>query len=345
MVVLRLAAMGDVLRTLPAVRLLRSGLPEARIHWLVDDRWAAVLEGVEELDGVVRFPRKAWGALPSGPRGFGARLRSLRELRAELGRLRGDLLLDFHGNLRSGVLGRLSGVPVRLGYSGPQAKEGNRVLTTHHVPARERRTPRMERNLDLIRALGLPDGPLRVGDLPLARRGREAATHIAGDGPIAVVSPGASAAQAYKKPPASTLAAAARACTAAGLTPWIVWGPGEEPDARAVVDLEGDARLAPPTDLPTLAALLERATVYVGGDSGPLHLACAVGCPVVGVYGPTDPRINRPWGVPYRVVAPPGRTYSGLKREDRRAGRFEGLADETVAGAVTELCGEISGRS
>jgi heptosyltransferase-1 len=100
----------------------------------------------------------------------------------------------------------------------------------------------------------------------------------------------------------------------------------------------GDAAvLAPPTDLAVLAALIERARLFVGGDSGPLHLACALGCPVVAIYGPTDPRVNRPWGVPSRVVHPPERRYSGIKRIDRVSGGFEGLDPARVEVAVQEL--------
>ena len=77
-----------------------------------------------------------------------------------------------------------------------------------------------------------------------------------------------------------------------------------------------------------------------GGDTGPLHMACAVGCPVIGIYGPTDPVVNGPWGVPHRTLAPPRRRYTGIKRVDRRFG-FDGLSDDTVVEAVDALLNEI----
>jgi ADP-heptose:LPS heptosyltransferase len=118
----------------------------------------------------------------------------------------------------------------------------------------------------------------------------------------------------------------------------VVYGPGEEPDARRLAETAGDsARLSPPTTLPTLAALLAGARMFVGGDSGPLHLACAVGCPVLGIYGPTDPQVNRPWGVPHEVVAPAGRDYTGIKRVDRESGGFEGLDPARVEEAAERL--------
>jgi ADP-heptose:LPS heptosyltransferase len=345
--VLRLGALGDVLRTLPPVRLIRRALPRAAVWWVVDERWRAVLADHPDLTGTVVVPRRDWQRQVRSPAGWPALLRSVRELRGRLRGLAPDLALDFHGNLRSGVVGWLSGAPVRLGYAGHQAKEGNRLLTTHRVPSGSHRAPRIERNLDLVRALGLPDGPLPLGDLPLARAGRAAADRIVegtrgAAAAFAVINPGASAAQAYKKPPASLLSAAAVRLTRRGVTPLVVWGPGEESDARQVVERAGDAAvLAPPTDLPTLAALLERARLFVGGDSGPLHLACVLGCPVLGLYGATDPEVNGPWGVRFRSVFSRDRVYTGIKRTDRKGSGFTGITEAQVGRAADDLLDDL----
>ena len=341
--------MGDVLRTLPAVRLLRRGLPEAAIHWLVEPPWHVVLAGHPDLDGVLEAPRAAWAAAAKRPadwpelaaslRGFGRRLRDVAP----------QLVVDFHGNLRSGILGRWSGAAMRLGYDGHEQKEGNRWLTTHRVSSGERRTPRLERNLLLVRALGLADAPLPSCDLPLVDAGRTAARAVlenlpgGASGALAVIAPGASLRQVYKRPPVELLAAACRELARRAIRPLVVWGPGEEDQACAVVRAAGDpALLAPPTGLAALAALCSRACVFVGGDTGPLHLACAVECPVVGIYGPTDPLVNRPWSRHFRVVAPPGRRYTGVKRIDRASGGFEGLTAEQVTQALAELLAETS---
>jgi ADP-heptose:LPS heptosyltransferase len=87
----------------------------------------------------------------------------------------------------------------------------------------------------------------------------------------------------------------------------------------------------------SLAALLSGARVFVGGDSGPLHLACGVSCPVVGLYGPTDPTVNAPWNVPFVSLAPTGSVYSGIKREDRAANGFNGLEPKAVADAIDTI--------
>jgi ADP-heptose:LPS heptosyltransferase len=345
--VVRLGALGDILRTLPAVRLIRAGLPGASIRWLVDDRWRMALDGLPELDGIVAVPRREWQRLLRTPAGWPAWIGSFRRLRRELRGVDADLVVDFHGNLRSGLLGRLSAAPTRLGYSGHQAKEANRWFTTHRVPSGSRRTPRIERNLDLVRALGLPDAPLPLGKLPLAERGRAKAAAILGALPVpaggyAVINPGSSTAQAYKRPPAELLAAAAAAVERRGLLPLVVWGPGEEEEARRVVELsEGKATLAPPTDLEALAALIEGASLFVSGDSGPLHMACLLGRPVVALYGATDPQVNGPWGAPSRAVFP-DRTYSGFKRQDREGAGLEAVTPEQLTTAVASLLDECA---
>jgi len=332
--VIRLGAMGDIVRTLPAVRLVRFALPDARIHWLAWEPWCPLLAHHPDLDGVVAIPRAAIRAQAKAPSRWADLAGATRRLTKEIRGLEAALVLDFHGDLRSALLGRLSGAPVRLGYEGHQQKEGNRLLTTHRVPPGDRRTPRLERNLDLVRALGLPvrpipDAGIDIDEVAVA----EARTFAPGE--YAILSPGASSRQAYKKPPAPLFAAAARRLRRAMVTPVVVHGPGEADDAAAVLAAsEGAAILAPPTGLMTLAALLSGARLFVGGDSGPLHLACGVGCPVVGIYGPTDPVVNTPWNVPFETVSPVGKRYTGIKSIDRSAAGFEGISDAMVARAV-----------
>lgn len=340
--VIRLSALGDVLRTLPAVRLLRRALSEARIFWVVEEHFGAVLLGHPDLDGVLALPRRRWTPMVRAPGKWRELLRGIGTFRDRLRSEHPDLVLDFHGNLRSGVTGWLSGAPVRLGYAGHQQKEGNRWFTTHRRPSGNRRVSRIERNLDLIRGLGIRDRPLSECDLPLVKSGTAGALRIlrelgSGAGRYAVVNPGASLKQIHKRPPASLLGAACRRLALRGIVPLVVWGPGEQEDARAVsAAAGGPVRLAPPTDLATLAGLLANARLFVGGDSGPLHLACASGCPVVGLYGPTDPEVNGPWGVPHVALCPAGLLYTGVRRHDRRGG-FAGLSGEMVERAIDEL--------
>jgi ADP-heptose:LPS heptosyltransferase len=338
--VIRLGAMGDIVRTLPAVRLVRFALPDARLHWAAWAPWSELLDGHPEIDGVIELPRSRLRRLAASPPAWPRLARELGGIAAAVRGLGAGLVLDFHGDLRSGLLGRVSGARVRLGYSGHQQKEGNKLFTTHRVAVEPRRRSRIERNLALVRALGLPSAPLPDAGLAIPEAAERSAAEIAEElaapgGAYAVLGPGASRRQAYKKPPAHLFAAAAGALAERGVRPIVAAGPGEEADAAGVVEAaRGAARCAPPTSLMTLAALLRGARLFVGGDTGPLHLACGVGCPVVGLYGPTDPVVNAPWNVPNAALSPEGRAYTGIKAQDRAAGGFEGLAPDAVARAV-----------
>ena len=340
--VLRLGAMGDVVRTLPAVRLLRSGLPEARIHWVAWEPWTSLLEGHHAVDTIVALPRSELRAFTKTPRLWPSLVRETRRIASRIRALQAGLVLDFHGDLRTGLLGRLSGAPVRLGYEGHQQKEANFLFTTHRVPSGDRRTPRLRRNLDLVAALGLPVRPVPDAGIAVGPAAASAARGIVRSlvcsGDYAVLNPGASRRQALKKPPALLFGAAARALADHRIPSIVVCGPGEEADAeRVVAAAEGRAQRAPATSLTSLAALLQGARVFVGGDSGPLHLACGVGCPVVGLYGPTDPVVNTPWNVPFVALVRPGNAHTGIKRNDRAMEGFDGLAPDAVVGAIREI--------
>jgi ADP-heptose:LPS heptosyltransferase len=298
--VVRLGAMGDVVRTRFAFGGLRKLYPRARIDWLVEDRAAAGLEAIRGLDGRIVVPRSDLQR--------GTPASRLRRLTGVIRELRGrdyELAVDFHGMLRGALLVWAAGIPQRVGYARGVAKEGSSLLLTHPVRFAPRYVSRFERNAALVRYLGgdVPSEPPPV-DLP---PGRPAEIHdLAGD--LAVIHPGTSASTRYKRWDPAGFAEVARALhDHAGLTSLVTWGPvpGEREVADEVVHLaKAAARLAPATrSIAQLLALIRSARVFVGCDSGPLHLASLVGVPVVAVFGPTDPIENAPFpGAPHRVV-------------------------------------------
>jgi len=284
--VVRLGAVGDVVRTLPAVTCLRGAYPGAHIAWLVEAPAASVVQGQPCVDEVIVFPREELVASLS--RGRLRRLTS--ELARFLGILRGrrfDLVVDFHSLLRSSVLARLSGARRRIGYARPVGRELSFLLATDRA------------------AIDMPPAarPLLVSALDRARM----AAQIALDAPV-VLHPGSSAATEYKRWAPEAFAAVARSLSEKDGIPSIVtMGPCSEDLelARAVVEAsEGAAKLAPETPtLRNLAAMLAVSRLCVAGDTGPLHVASLVGTPVVQLQGPTHPVENAPYtGTPWRTV-------------------------------------------
>jgi len=314
--VIRLGAVGDVLRTLPAFGDLRDRHPGAHLAWLVEPKAASAVQGQPGVDEVIVFPRdelqarldaRHYAGLVRDGLGF------VRSLRAR----RFDLVIDFHGILKSGLLSRASGAPERVSYAAPFAREGAGFWATHRVRLQPRHTSRFVRNAALVDFLGrgkptIPRAEAGAGRGfqvdPVARAKLRAEIPKRGE-PMAVIHPGTSVRTPFKRYPMSAWAEVARGLAAAGVHCMVAAGSdAERLLALAVVDASGGcARPAPRTDsLGDLAALFEACDLFLGSDSGPLHLASLVGTPVVQLLGPTDPVENRPWpGTPSRSLRVP----------------------------------------
>jgi ADP-heptose:LPS heptosyltransferase len=298
--VIRLGALGDVVRTRFTLPGLRALYPAARIDWLVEDRAAAGLEGVAGLDDVVPVPRTRL-SLRDPLRGL-ARLRALvSDLRAR----RYDMVVDFHSILKSAALARLTGAPLRVGYAAPLAREGSSRLYTHAVRVAPTHLSRFERNAALVQYLG---GEVPPGPPPLELNGEMPPELEAVPAGLVVMHPGTSESTRYKRWSPEGYAEVARGLRQSlGLESLVTWGPvaAERSAAeRVVAQADGAARLSPPTrGISDLLALLRRGRLFIGSDSGPMHLASLAGLPVVALFGPTDPLENEPFpGLPCRVV-------------------------------------------
>ncbi|MEW6324597.1 MAG: lipopolysaccharide heptosyltransferase II [Nitrospirota bacterium] len=285
------SSMGDVIHSLPVLDALRRQWPQTEIDWLVKPEWAPLLEGHPMLREVVRLPR-AW-------RGWAATVATLR-------RRRYDMMIDLQGLLRSALLGRLCGAPVRVGFSN--GREGSPWWYTHRIDPPPDPVHAVDRYLDVIRQLGVrwegvPRFPLPPWPAADAwADGVWAAERMAPDDPVCVVHPAAR--WSTKRWPAERFARAADGAAARGWRVIVVAGAGQAGQAEAAVGLmqRRVLNLAGGTTLPQLAALLRRAAVLVTNDSGPMHLAAAVGTPVVAMFGPTDPRKVGPYGSGHAVL-------------------------------------------
>jgi len=343
--VIRLGALGDVARTLPAFAALRGLYPEARISWLVEPAAAGVLRLLPGLDDVIVLPRNRLEADLRELRPF----RLLRRIGAVVRELRGrdfDLVLDFHSILKSGLLALASGAAIRVAYARPLAREGAWLFANRRVDPGVAPISRFARNAALVESLGARLAPDSTGRLPVSDRALEAMGAVLGDRARSVViHPGSSAGTAYKRYEARDYGGVARGLAReAGLHCIVARGPGEAEAALAQQVVEcagGAASLAPVTeDVESLAALLAGSRLFIGSDSGPLHLASLVGTPVVQILGPTHPVENEPWaGTPWRRVCldlpcSPCRTGCGP------AGCLRELPASAVVAAALELLPE-----
>lgn len=296
--IVRLSALGDVVHGLPLLDALRRARPEAHIGWLVEEKAASLLDGHPQLDRVWVAPRwevaRLWGERRFAA-AAGRLLATARELRAA----RYDLTIDVQCNLRSALWALASGARHRIGFAPPYTKEKAHWLATERVHAPVGGQLKALRNLELLAPLRIAPGrPRAVLELPEAARRRAAALRDElGSAPVVALHPGVSGFGDLKRwPPERFAALARRLRDTSGATSLVTWGPGERELAlRVVAEAQGAALAAPPSgSLLELAAVLRVCDGLVAGDTGPLHLAAALGVPVVGLYGSKDPAIYGP---------------------------------------------------
>ena len=311
---IRLSAIGDVVRTLPAFTCLRRGMPDARIEWAVEEASTEVLRGQPGLDRIVVFPRRQLARTLFAPDELPAAGKALAGFVRELRAARYDLVIDFQGTFKTGLLSRLTQAPRRVGLGRGHAREMSNIFYTETASLPRRRMNRVDRALALVAHLGVSvenatsDLPERPDDAAYVEAFLAGLSGRAAAGPPAVIFPGTSRAQAYKRYPATHFARAAdRIAQQSGAPIVVAWGPGEEELAGDVISsMHSPASLAPALTLGQLTALIRRCRVFVSSDTGPMHIAWTVGAPVVAVLGPTDPVLNAPGGtlgeVAYRKV-------------------------------------------
>ncbi len=295
----RTSSLGDVVHALPVLTALRRHLPQAVLGWVVEEAFAPLLAGHPDLDQLLVVRLRRWGRRPLA----GRTLAQAAELLADLDRFAPQVVLDLMGNHKAAVLALLSLCGRRIGHARASRREPSSALWLSETVAAHG-THAVDRTLSLLDALGLPREPADFGGDRLLRGATAAgaAEVPSGNGAFALVHPGAGwGNKAY--PAAWWGAAARRLLDTTGVPTRVAAGPGEEHLAGAVVAASaGAAQAVAAPDLPSLAALLRRATLALGGDTGPIHLAHALGTPVLMVMGPTDPARHGPYGAPERAL-------------------------------------------
>jgi lipopolysaccharide heptosyltransferase I len=310
--IVKLSSIGDVVHTLPAAALLRRSLPDARLAWVVERRASAILKDSLVLDELIEIDTRAWRKQLLGSA-------THDEIRARLAELRGladnnetetgvDIAIDFQGLMKSGLVAQASGARHRIGFATDELREkASRLFLTEQVPTAHLGHV-IEKNLALARrAIGFASAgssldPNSAGnryDFPITVTDDDERyidqVIVERGGRFAIINPGGGwptklwPAQAYGQ-------LADWLHGEHGLASFITYGPGEELLAQTVAtNSRSGAAMPVASSLKQFVALARRAALFVGGDTGPLHLAAASGTPIVGIYGATSPDRNGPF--------------------------------------------------
>ncbi len=281
--IVRLGSLGDIIHAVPAAAAIRRAFPQARIDWLVDVRHCELLELVTVVNR----------RIPIETSRFGSVVDAVREMR----HARYEAVLDLQGLLKSAVLARLSGASRVVGFPSELLRErAARMFYTE--TAGEPASHVIEKNMSMLKAIGIrmPEiaFPLDDRNPGIAADARSRLGVPAGRR-FALINPGA--AWPNKRWPPVYFAEVARALSARhGLRSLVLWGPGEEQLAHDVVAAsDGAAAASAPTTVADLVSLARASALMISGDTGPMHIAGAVGTPLIGIFGPTDPHRNGPW--------------------------------------------------
>jgi heptosyltransferase I len=354
--IVRLSAMGDVIHTVPAVRALRTAFPEAHISWLIEERWAELLcaPGVSRrgprsparplVDEIHSVNLKEWGRSPFS-------LSTLQRVATVWNDLRGthyDVAIDLQGAIRSAVLARWSGAGAVYGAAEPRESPAS-LWYTRKVETRGKHV--VEQNVSIAQAMiasaGVNADISSCGassrdDFPRDSNGEARIVRwLAGLGEcqFAILNPGAG--WGAKRWPPQRYGDVARGLAIMGLRPLLNYGPGEEELVRQVEAASGGTAQAITCSITELIALIRKAKLFIGGDTGPLHLAAAMQVPVVGIYGPTDPARNGPYATRSIVLRSPESVTSHSRRPLPDEGLLAIQSDAVLAAATSLLAGDV----
>jgi heptosyltransferase-1 len=353
LLIVRLSAMGDVIHTLPAAQALREAFPQARIGWLIEERWAELLcaPGAPR-----RGPRSAQRPLADWVHtvNLTAWRKSLFTISTvqQIAKTWNDVLagryevaVDLQGAIRSAVLAHWSAARVVYGAAQPRESPASLWYTRQKIA---RGAHMIEQNLSVAEAVAIySQGQHSLGQRQLkvprvefphdgeAERRTDRRLTEAGVREFAILNPGAG--WGAKRWPAERYGRVARALAKDGLRSILNYGPGEDDLAcQAEAASEGAAQRMK-CSITELIALTRRAKLFIGGDTGPLHLAAALQVPVVAIFGPTDPARTGPYGTRSVVLRHPVSPTSHARRSAPDEGMLEISAEAVVGAANTVL--------
>jgi heptosyltransferase I len=336
LLIVRLGAMGDVIHTLPAATALRRAFPDATIGWVIEERWAEMLCTLPEPRSGPRSPRrpladrihtvntKMWRRSPFSAQTWEQIAAGLSDLRAP----RYEVAVDFQGAARSALLAHWSGAPVIYGIAQPRENVAS-MFYTRQVIARGSHV--IEQNLSLAEAVAHQPLQMSQIEFPRDHATEKQVMERRGNGDFVLLNPGAG--WGAKQWPAERYGQVAKQLATDGVKSLINFGPGEESLVKAVEDASQGAAQRIACTLTELIELTRRALLFIGGDTGPMHLAAALEIPVVAIFGPTNPMRNGPFGTRNIVLRSPASLTSHSHRAQPDPGLLAISSDEVVVAA------------
>jgi heptosyltransferase I len=343
--IVRLGAMGDILHALPAVAGIRAALPNATIGWLVEERWSELLTAQGRkaspstlspkkplVNHVHTIDTRRW-------RKHFFRASASAEILGAIKRVRKmhyDIALDFQGAIKSSLIARLAGPKRIAGFLDPRepaarffygsrfSREGEHVIEQNHSLAAQALREVLGRN-----PLQLPAPVLPLD--PAAEAWAEAEIARLGIASFAILNPGAG--WGAKQWPPERFGAVAKALAIHNIKALVNAAPGEEELAAAVLAASGGHAFELRCTIGQLISVTRRARLFIGGDTGPLHLAAALGVPVVALFGPTDPARTGPFGTRAIALRHPESETTFSHHSQAEAGLLKITAEEAIAAA------------
>lgn len=341
--IVRLGAMGDILHALPAVTGIRAALPDATIGWLVEERWIDLLAAGDNkpvVNLIHPVNTRRWRSAFLHPAIAG----EIRAARKSVRSIHYDVALDFQGAIKSALFASLTGASVKAGFVNPRepaarffysqkfSRSGEHVIEQNHALAKQALAKYLDgKNLELL-APQLPRDPA-------AESWADAEIRRLGIASFVIMNPGAG--WGAKQWPPERFGQVAQALARHNLKTLVNAARGEEALAQAVIAESQGHAFEISCTIAQLIALTRRARLFIGGDTGPLHLAAALGVPVVGLFGPTDPTRTGPFGTRAIALRHPESqtTFSHHKEPDE--GLLKITVDEVVS-AARHLLGNSS---
>jgi len=349
--IVKLSAIGDVIHTLPALNAVRKHYPDAYITWLVEEAAAPLVQGHKALDRVLVSKRKRW-LKEFRSRSFLNTLREVRGFIKDLRDTRYDMILDFQALLKSGILIALVRGRRKIGFGkGLEHMEHSYLLLNERVPAVSMEHHALSRGLMLLNAIGVPtpdveynlpvsdDDRNKVNDL-LQRYGVINPRRIVAVNPVAKWE---SKLWSNRK----FVELADRIVDQYDVDVVFTGGPEDRPIIQDIMSAVNGRALnfAGHTTLKMLAALYEKTVLVVSTDTGPMHLAAAVGTPVVALFGPTAPRRTGPYGPGHKVVTAGQACAPCFKRHCRTCDCMALISVDQVFNAVSQIMDEKNGQA